>query len=193
MPRLAIGAVPRPCPGSARASAGRAFVVAAAIAAVVVLTLVNASGVRAAGGLCAGHRGDQAPPAAGGDRRSWASHGVRGAFQPLPPVPLNVANVATATALTLFALTGFENATTPVGKVRNPSRTMPLALLGGTAFVALLYLLSLHQHPVAAPGQRRRRLARSFCRRHRGRIGAVRPRPSPHWRSRSARSAASTA
>ena len=47
-----------------------------------------------------------------------------------------------AVALTLFALTGFENATAPVDKVRNPSRTIPLALLGGTLFVVLLYLAS---------------------------------------------------
>ena len=56
-------------------------------------------------------------------------------------MPLNFANVASATALTFFALTGFESATTPVGKVRNPARTLPRALLGGTAFVVLLYLL----------------------------------------------------
>jgi APA family basic amino acid/polyamine antiporter len=69
-------------------------------------------------------------------------HGVGGAFQPFPPVPLTVPNVASAAALTLFAMTGFENATTPVDKVRNPSRTLPLAIMGGTTFVALLYLLS---------------------------------------------------
>jgi len=69
-------------------------------------------------------------------------HGVRGAFQPLPPVPLNAPDIASAAALTLFAMTGFENATTPVDKVRNPSRTLPLAIIGGTTFVAVLYLLS---------------------------------------------------
>jgi len=62
-----------------------------------------------------------------------------GHYEPLAPAPINVANFATATALTFFALTGFENATAPVCKVRNAERTIPLALLGGTAFVVLLY------------------------------------------------------
>ena len=55
---------------------------------------------------------------------------------------MNFANIAAATALTFFAFTGFESATAPVGKVRNASRTIPLALLGGTAFVVLLYLVA---------------------------------------------------
>ncbi len=36
---------------------------------------------------------------------------------------------------------GFENAAAPVDKVRDPCRTIPRALISGTAFVALLYLL----------------------------------------------------
>ena len=44
--------------------------------------------------------------------------------------------------MTFFALTGFENATTPVGKVRDPARTIPRAIIGGTLFVAMLYLLA---------------------------------------------------
>ena len=39
-------------------------------------------------------------------------------------------------------MTGFENATAPVGKVRDPARNLPRAILGGTALVGLLYLLS---------------------------------------------------
>ncbi|MGH6783935.1 MAG: APC family permease, partial [Sphingomicrobium sp.] len=42
----------------------------------------------------------------------------------------------------LYALTGFENALAPVGKVRDPARNIPRAIIAGTAFVALLYLLS---------------------------------------------------
>src|SRR6476646_43574 len=64
------------------------------------------------------------------------------ALQALPAIPITFDKVATAAALTLFAITGFESATTPVGKVRNPRRTLPIALLGGTAFVAALYLVS---------------------------------------------------
>jgi len=117
------------------------FVVAAAIGAVVALTLVNASGVRSAGGLALVTVAIKLFPLLA-VMAIMVIHGVGGSFQPLPPVPLNVPNVASAAALTLFAMTGFENATTPVDKVRNPSRTLPLAIMGGTTFVALLYLLS---------------------------------------------------
>jgi APA family basic amino acid/polyamine antiporter len=117
------------------------FVVVVAVAAVVALTLVNASGVRSAGGLALVTVAIKLFPLVA-VMAIMVIHGLKGAFQPLPPVPLNVPNVASAAALTLFAMTGFENATTPVDKVRNASRTLPLAIMGGTTFVALLYLLS---------------------------------------------------
>lgn len=120
---------------------GSWFVVGVATAAMIALTLVNASGVRSAGGLALVTVLIKLFPLLA-VMIIMVIHGVRGTFQPLPPVPLNVPNVASAAALTLFAMTGFENATTPVDKVRNPSRTLPLAIMGGTTFVALLYLLS---------------------------------------------------
>lgn len=60
----------------------------------------------------------------------------------LAAMPVTIDNIAAATALTLFALLGFETAVAPVDKVREPRRTIPLALVGGTAFVALIYLAS---------------------------------------------------
>jgi APA family basic amino acid/polyamine antiporter len=62
--------------------------------------------------------------------------------QPLPATPITFDNIAIAAALTLYALTGFEYATTLVNKVREAPRTLPRAIVGGTAFVALLYLVS---------------------------------------------------
>ena len=65
--------------------------------------------------------------------------------QPLAPIastPVTARNIATAVTLTLFAIAGFEAGTAPVGKVRNPTWTIPAALLGGTAFCVLLYLFS---------------------------------------------------
>ena len=56
--------------------------------------------------------------------------------------PINVDNIATAVALTLFPLLGFEAATIPVNKIRNPRRNIPLAMIGGTLFVVVLYLLA---------------------------------------------------
>lgn len=64
------------------------------------------------------------------------------AFEPLAPAPLAIDSIAGAVALTLFALTGFENALAPVAKVRDPARNIPRAVILGTAFVALLYLAS---------------------------------------------------
>jgi APA family basic amino acid/polyamine antiporter len=58
------------------------------------------------------------------------------------PTPLTLAGVASATALTLFALTGFENVSAPIGKVQDPHRVIPHALLIGVSLVALLYLAS---------------------------------------------------
>ena len=60
----------------------------------------------------------------------------------LAATPITTGNLATAVTLTLFAIIGFETGTAPVGKVRNPTRTIPLALMTGTAFCVLLYLLS---------------------------------------------------
>lgn len=65
-----------------------------------------------------------------------------GETEPLAAMPLTLDNVAAASAITLFAMLGFENAAAPVDKVRDPERTIPRALLGGTMFVALLYLLT---------------------------------------------------
>ena len=124
------------------AFAGPGFVLLVAISAVILLTGVNALGVRAAGGvqlvtvlikllplvaviLLLGLRSAGSVP-----------------LEPLAPAPINFANVASAVALTFFALLGFESATCPVGKVRDPSRTIPRAIMAGTVFVGFLYLFS---------------------------------------------------
>jgi small subunit ribosomal protein S6 len=60
----------------------------------------------------------------------------------LASTPITTDNLATAVTLTLFAIIGFETGTAPVGKVRNPMRTIPLALIAGTAFCVILYLVS---------------------------------------------------
>jgi basic amino acid/polyamine antiporter, APA family len=64
-----------------------------------------------------------------------------GEMAALAPIPMTLDNIAAASAITLFAMLGFENAAAPVDKVRDPGRTIPRALISSTAFVALLYLL----------------------------------------------------
>lgn len=117
-------------------------VVILAVGSIVFLTLVNAMGVRVSGGLNLATIAIKLIPLVG-VAILLGLRGLSGApFEPLAPAPLTIANIATATTLTLFAMLGFENATAPVGKVRDPQRTLPRALLGGTMMVGLLYLLS---------------------------------------------------
>jgi APA family basic amino acid/polyamine antiporter len=119
---------------------GPGLVIPLAIGFVVMLTAINALGVRAAGGFSLVTVAIKILPLLA---VIWLclQRGASGAnFEPLPAVPITIANVATATAMTFFALTGFEGATAPVDKVRDPGRTIPRALMGGMAFVVFLYL-----------------------------------------------------
>lgn len=119
-----------------------AGIIAVGIGSVVALTLVNLRGVRAAGGLSLLTVAIKLLPllAVVVILAMRKSSGLPS--ESLADSPLTLANIATATALTLFALTGFENATAPVDKVRDPARTIPRAILGGTAFVGVVYLAS---------------------------------------------------
>ena len=121
------------CPG---------FVLPVAIGSVVLFTMVNAFGVRAAGGMSILTVMIKLLPLAAVILILLLRGLGGGRYEPLAPMPITLGNIGTAVALTFFALTGFENATTPVGKVRDPERTIPRAILGGTLFVALLYLLT---------------------------------------------------
>lgn len=121
---------------------GSSSVVPVAISCVVFVTAVNAIGVRAAGGLSIVTVAIKILPLLA---VIWlfAEKGAGGGhYETFAPAPISFANLGSATALTFFALTGFEAATAPVCKIRNASRTIPLALMGGTAFVALLYLIA---------------------------------------------------
>ena len=121
---------------------GQRLIVPLAILVIILLTAINAMGVRASGRFSIVTVAIKLLPLFA---VVWL-FGERGAsgtaFEALPPTAISFANIASATALTFFALTGFESATAPVGKVRDPSRTIPRALLGGTIFVILLYLLA---------------------------------------------------
>lgn len=112
------------------------------IAAVLALTVVNAIGVRAAGGFSVVTVAIKVLPLFA-VIAIFAMRGTSGGdFATLSDMPVTGANLAAATAITFFALTGFEVATAPVGKVRDPGRTIPRALIGGTMFVVIVYLLA---------------------------------------------------
>ena len=117
-------------------------IVPLAIGSVIVITAINALGVRASGQFGLITVAIKLIPLFA---VIWlfATRGLSSAaYEPLPATPVTIANIAAATALTFFAFTGFEAATAPVGKVRDPSHTIPRALLGGTAFVVALYLIA---------------------------------------------------
>jgi basic amino acid/polyamine antiporter, APA family len=53
-------------------------------------------------------------------------------------IPLSVGAVTAAATLTLWGVIGFESATIPASKVRDPGRTIPLATLVGTALTVVV-------------------------------------------------------
>lgn len=68
---------------------------------------------------------------------------VAGAATPTPaaPRPLSASGLVEAYLLTYFAYSGWNSVVYTAGEVRDPERTLPRALLGGTALVTALYLL----------------------------------------------------
>ena len=65
-----------------------------------------------------------------------------GPLQPIDTPPPSFGNIATASALCLWALTGFEFSMSPVGKIRDPERNLSRALVIGVGAVAIIYLLT---------------------------------------------------
>ncbi|MES2119192.1 MAG: amino acid permease [Pseudomonadota bacterium] len=121
---------------------GADTVIILAIGAIAFLTVVNAFGVRVSGGLNLLTIAIKLLPLVGVVVLLALAGGSGEPFEPFAPTPITIGGIATATSLTLFAMLGFENATAPVGKIRDPSRTVPRAILGGTALVGFVYLMS---------------------------------------------------
>lgn len=113
-----------------------------AIATTIIVASVNARGVRAAGGFALATVVIRILPLLAVIVLVLVRNAKHEAIAPLATVPVTADHIATAVTLTLFAIIGFETGTAPVGKVRNPTRTIPLALMAGTTFCVLLYLLS---------------------------------------------------
>ncbi|MDQ3077582.1 MAG: amino acid permease [Pseudomonadota bacterium] len=124
------------------AFAGPTAIALLAVGFIIFLTLVNALGARAMGRLAVVTTALKILPLVAAVVLVAVNSGQGRPAEALALMPVTFDNIAAAVALTLYALTGFENATAPVGKVRDPARTIPRAILLGTAFVALLYLLS---------------------------------------------------
>ena len=119
-----------------------ALVTPVAISFVIALTAVNALGIRSAGRMQILTTAIRIIPLLAVILIVLLRAGRGQPPEPIAATPISLDNVAAAAALTLFALSGFENATAPVNKIKNANRTVPLAMIIGTTFVALLYLFS---------------------------------------------------
>lgn len=109
---------------------------------IVALTLVNLRGIRAAGELNFVTVLIKVLPLIAVVIIA-AMLGLRGGpLQPINVPPPSFGNIATASALCLWALTGFEFSMSPVGKIRNPERTLSRSLVIGVGAVAIIYLLT---------------------------------------------------
>lgn len=126
----------------APAVGGASGIVVVGVGSVVLLTLVNLRGVRTSGGLSLVTVAIKILPLLAVVAILLMREASGRGFERFAAIPVTAANVASATALTLFALTGFECATAPVDKVRDPARTIPRAILGGATLVGLIYLVS---------------------------------------------------
>jgi APA family basic amino acid/polyamine antiporter len=71
--------------------------------------------------------------------------------QPVP-APVNFNGIAGAAALTLWAMLGFECATVPAQRVRDPERNIPRATLLGTLLVGLIYFTAFAAIFLLLPG-----------------------------------------
>ena len=106
----------------------------------VVLTLVNLRGIKAVGELAIVTVLIKVLPLIAVVVIA-ALLATGGPLHPIDVPAANFGNVATASAICLFALTGFEFSLSPVGKIREPERNLARALVFGLAGIAISYLL----------------------------------------------------
>jgi APA family basic amino acid/polyamine antiporter len=107
----------------------------------IVLTLVNLRGIKAVGELAIVTVLIKILPLIAVIVIAAMLGGSGAPLQPIDVPPPSFGNVATASALCLFALTGFEFSLSPVGKILNPERNLARALVFGLAGIAVTYLL----------------------------------------------------
>lgn len=108
----------------------------------IILTLVNLRGIRAVGELAVVTVLIKVLPLIAVVVIA-AVLGLHGApLNPIDVPPPSIGNIATASAVCLFALTGFEFSLSPVGKILNPERNLARALVIGLAGIAVAYLLT---------------------------------------------------
>ena len=113
---------------------------AVAVAAQWAATLVNMRGARAAGSLQLATTTLKLLPLIAAIVVAAVLLGGGHASAKLVAVPVTTGGIASVAAMATFAMLGFECATLPAGKVRNPARTVPLATFVGTLFAGVMTL-----------------------------------------------------
>jgi APA family basic amino acid/polyamine antiporter len=109
---------------------------------IVALTLVNLRGIKAAGELNFVTVLIKILPLIAVVIIAAMLGATGGPLQPFDVPPPSFGNIATSSALCLWALTGFEFSMSPVGKIRDPERNLSRSLVIGVGAVALIYLLT---------------------------------------------------
>ena len=110
--------------------------VALMLGIVAGFAMVNVYGVRAAMRVLGGFTFLKTVPLILAALAALAIAGVP-APGPLPPI----SEIETGVLIVFYAFVGFENATVTAGETRDPHRTLPRALIGTIATIALLYFV----------------------------------------------------
>ena len=116
--------------------------IAVALGSIVALLAVNLRGTRSAGALQIVTVLIKLLPLIAVIALVVGKFGGGERVEPLAPVPLSLAGVTAAAALTLFSLTGFEGAAMTARVTRDSTSTVPRATILGTGFTAIVYLLA---------------------------------------------------
>ena len=119
-----------------------AGLIAVAIGAIGILTLVNLRGARSAGVLQVITTLIKLAPLVVVLLLVTGRFGSGQPLEHLEPVPVTIAGVTAAAALILFSLTGFEAAVMTANVTRDSTTTVPRATIAGTGFTAIIYLLA---------------------------------------------------
>ena len=121
------------------ATATTAGLVTVAAGSILILTAVNLTGVRKAGGLQVAATLVKIVPLVGVLLIVATSLGEGERLEPLAATPIGSAGILAAAALTLFSLTGFEVGPITAPVTENAERNVPRAQILGVAFTGLIY------------------------------------------------------
>jgi APA family basic amino acid/polyamine antiporter len=116
--------------------------IAVALGAIAILTVVNLGGARSAGVLQVIATLIKIVPLVAVVVLVIVRLGSGHPIEQLEPTAIGIGPITIAGALMLFSLTGFEAAAVTANVTRDSASTVPMATITGTGFTAIIYLLS---------------------------------------------------